>query len=231
MALGKAGHQVTLAANGREAVQAWAAGAFDLVLMDVQMPEVGGYEATRLIRDAEKQQGRGRRTPIIALTAHSSQSDRDRSLAAGMDAFVTKPLDFKALAGIMADLTRALPWNAEAVMARLGIDRPALAHLLALFREDSATLLAQLREAAGKRDGPALTEAAHRLNGAAGPLGGADLQAAAARLEALAASEALDGLDEALAAVEAETRRLLAAISVAEGPAPPRGEAHLGPAQ
>ena len=90
------GHRVTLAADGREAVETWKNGQFDVILMDVQMPEVDGFEATRRIRAAEN--GSARHTPIIALTAHTLQGDRERCLAVGMDAYVTKPVRADELA-------------------------------------------------------------------------------------------------------------------------------------
>lgn len=86
----KMGHSVTLACDGREAFETWSQRHFDAVLMDVQMPEVDGFEATRRIRAAEV--GTGRRTPIIALTAHTLSGDRERCIEAGMDAYVTKPV-------------------------------------------------------------------------------------------------------------------------------------------
>ncbi len=96
--LGKLGHQVTIASNGREAYLTFQANKFDLVLMDIQMPEVDGYEAAGLIRAWEA----GKiRTPIIALTAHAMASDRDKCLQAGMDGFVTKPIQ-------VADLLQAI---------------------------------------------------------------------------------------------------------------------------
>ncbi len=88
--LEKHGHQVTLANHGREAVAAWESQAFDLVLMDVQMPEMDGYEATEAIRTRERETGR--HTPIIAMTAHAMKGDRERCLAAGMDGYVAKPI-------------------------------------------------------------------------------------------------------------------------------------------
>jgi two-component system, sensor histidine kinase and response regulator len=86
----KMGHCVTLAADGREAFETWSHKHFDAVLMDVQMPEVDGFEATRRIREAEA--GTGRRTPIIAVTAHTLQGDRERCIDAGMDGYITKPV-------------------------------------------------------------------------------------------------------------------------------------------
>ena len=102
--LEKQGHTVALAANGREAIDAWRAGRYDLILMDVQMPEVDGFAATRAIRECET--GTGGRIPIIALTAHTLQGDRERCLEAGMDAYVTKPIRPEELAEAMAAATK-----------------------------------------------------------------------------------------------------------------------------
>ncbi len=88
--LEKYGHSVAVACNGREALAAWAAAAFDVVLMDVQMPEMTGFEATEAIRRAER--GTGRHTRIIAMTAHAMTGDRERCLASGMDSYVAKPV-------------------------------------------------------------------------------------------------------------------------------------------
>jgi CheY-like chemotaxis protein len=89
------GCEVVPALNGVEAVAAYRAGTFDLVLMDCQMPEMDGYDATRLIRQLEATEGR--RTPIVALTAHAMAGSRETSLAAGMDDQLTKPLTMAAL--------------------------------------------------------------------------------------------------------------------------------------
>jgi len=88
--LSKWGHTVTVAANGLEAVEAAAQQPFDLVLMDIQMPEMNGLEATEAIRRQEVE--RGGRVPIVALTAHALKGDRERCLEAGMDAYVSKPI-------------------------------------------------------------------------------------------------------------------------------------------
>jgi CheY-like chemotaxis protein len=84
------GHSVTVASNGREAVEAVDGEAFDLVFMDVQMPEMDGIEATAMIRERER--GSGGRLPIVAMTAHAMKGDKERCLAAGMDGYVTKPI-------------------------------------------------------------------------------------------------------------------------------------------
>ena len=88
--LQKKGHRVEVAANGREALQKFKSGHFDLVLMDVQMPEMDGFETTAAIRDLEK--ATGGHMPIIAMTAHAMKGDRERCLAAGMDGYVAKPV-------------------------------------------------------------------------------------------------------------------------------------------
>ena len=95
----KQGHAVAVAHNGQEAVEALAKQGFDVVLMDVQMPVMDGMEATARVRAAEE--GTGRRTPIIALTAHAMKGDRERCLAAGMDGYLAKPIQ-------SSELTRAL---------------------------------------------------------------------------------------------------------------------------
>src|SRR5205085_2723035 len=96
------GHEVVVADNGREAVRAWERTPFDLVLMDVQMPEMGGFEATALIREKEKTAGR--HTPIVALTAHAMKGDRERCLAAGMDDYLAKPIRVDELFRIVAEI-------------------------------------------------------------------------------------------------------------------------------
>jgi two-component system sensor histidine kinase/response regulator len=97
--LEKRGHRVTVTANGREAVETLANQTFDLVLMDVQMPEMDGFEATAVIREREKHSGA--HVPIIALTAHAMKGDKDRCLAAGMDGYLAKPIRSQELDDIL----------------------------------------------------------------------------------------------------------------------------------
>jgi CheY-like chemotaxis protein len=88
--LEKRGHRVAVCCNGKEAVDSFGNEEFDLILMDVQMPEMDGFEATAAIRKAEIRTGR--HIPIVALTAHAMKGDRERCLAAGMDAYLAKPI-------------------------------------------------------------------------------------------------------------------------------------------
>jgi CheY-like chemotaxis protein len=105
-----AGHTVALAQNGREAVEQWHSGSFDLILMDVQMPEMDGLDATREIRVREA--ASGRRTPIVAMTANAMAGDREICTEAGMDGYVAKPVKREALFAEMARVlgaAKALP--------------------------------------------------------------------------------------------------------------------------
>jgi signal transduction histidine kinase/ligand-binding sensor domain-containing protein/CheY-like chemotaxis protein len=100
--LEKAGHHVEVAMNGREAVEAWQRGGYDLILMDCQMPELDGYEATREIRQREAESAKGEHIPIVALTAHAMKGAADECRVAGMDDHLTKPLDGEALRRCLA---------------------------------------------------------------------------------------------------------------------------------
>jgi signal transduction histidine kinase/CheY-like chemotaxis protein len=105
--LQKMGHRVALAANGEEAVRAHSADRFDVILMDVQMPEMNGFEATARIREREK--NTGEHVPIVALTAHAIQGDRERCLDAGMDDYLSKPLNSSALIEKLEHVAQKVP--------------------------------------------------------------------------------------------------------------------------
>ena len=102
--LERRGHSVTVAANGRLAVQAVNRDHYDVILMDVQMPEMGGFEATAIIR--EKERAEGVRTPIVALTANAMKGDNERCLSAGMDAYLSKPIRTNELFDVIESLRK-----------------------------------------------------------------------------------------------------------------------------
>jgi signal transduction histidine kinase/ActR/RegA family two-component response regulator len=112
--LEKQGHHVTVAADGRQALSALDQGPFDVVLMDVQMPEMDGFETTGAIRARER--GTGRHLPIIAMTAHAMQGDRERCIAAGMDSYISKPLEIKELIELLEKFSEAAQQQASGVL-------------------------------------------------------------------------------------------------------------------
>jgi two-component system, sensor histidine kinase and response regulator len=95
---------VEVATNGREALRMYPTGGFDLILMDVQMPEMNGLEATAAIREMEK--NTGAHVPIVAMTAHALTGDRERCLAAGMDGYISKPFRVPELLAEMEELAQ-----------------------------------------------------------------------------------------------------------------------------
>ena len=219
--LERRGHRVTIASNGREAVNAVAQSRFDAVLMDVQMPDMGGFEATAAIRarEASKHQPH---VPIIAMTAHAMKGDRERCLAAGMDEYVTKPLDSRRLCLVVEDLAanRQPPESAEpsadealdAVLMRVGGDRQLLAEITRLFIEDAPHHLDSIARAIGHGNGDALRRAAHGLKGAAANFDAQPVVDVARELEDIGRACEFDRAPAALERLRAETDRLLVTL-------------------
>jgi two-component system, sensor histidine kinase and response regulator len=103
--LARRGQATVVVANGREAIEAWRREPFAAIIMDVQMPEMDGFEATAVIRAAER--GTGTHIPIIAMTAHAMSGDRERCLAGGMDDYVAKPISVKEVDRILAEVVQS----------------------------------------------------------------------------------------------------------------------------
>jgi CheY-like chemotaxis protein len=213
--LERRGHRVTIAANGREALAALDREPVDVILMDVQMPEMGGFEATAAIREAEQETGD--HVAIIAMTAHAMKGDRERCLAAGMDDYVTKPLDSKRLCAIVEDLAAnrtsaaAEPSDTilEPVLARVGGDRQLLSEISRLFVEDAPRHLDAIARAIEGREAESLRRAAHGLKGAAANFDAGAVVAAARELEEIGSTAQFERAADALKALHAETDRLL----------------------
>jgi CheY-like chemotaxis protein len=215
--LKKAGHTVTVAQNGREAVEAIARTRFDLVLMDMQMPEMGGAEAMAIVREREREAGG--HLPIIALTAHAMKGDRERCLEAGADGYVAKPLSPQdLLSQIDAQTAGAAPRAGHDTAAKhlrllesVGGDRALLDELIALFRIEGPRQLEALRAGftAGKPE--AVYLAAHTLRGSAGNFGATDLLQSLAVVE-LSAKHG-DLAAAAFATVERDAAALLNSLS------------------
>ncbi|HUG66523.1 MAG TPA: PAS domain S-box protein [Pirellulaceae bacterium] len=198
--LKKRGHSVTVADNGREAVEHFKKEAFDVVLMDIQMPILNGYQATAAIREFERK--RGTTTPIIAMTAHAMRGDREKCLESGMDAYIAKPLNVKQLLGLIESITEdgetdpepPTPPQADShsstlvldyadAMKRLGNDTDLFREFIGFYDEDSRLLLSQIEAAIESGDAGQLLHAAHSLKGLAANLGALRVVRAAFSLE------------------------------------------------
>jgi two-component system, sensor histidine kinase and response regulator len=175
--LEKRGHQVSIANNGREAVEQFAQQEFDLVLMDIQMPEMNGFEATGKIRELELKVDR--RVPIVAMTAYAMKGDLERCLTAGMDAYVSKPIKIDELMETVARLTSnvappgvvaesAVEINFESILARSDGDESLARDLIDLFLVDAPKLALQINSAIVQQNSADLEQAAHTLKGAVG---------------------------------------------------------------
>ena len=182
----------------------------DLVFMDVQMPVMGGFEATRLIR--ERQAGTGRRTPIVAATAHAMKGDREACFEAGMDGFAPKPIQSAKLLEMLDRLctgsepatnettikTESEALDEVALMKLVGGDRQLAGELAALFLEDLEPRVTEITAAVTDRDANRLRAGAHALCGSAGSLKAGIVSAAAGVLEAMGRSGELGGVQRAL---------------------------------
>jgi len=202
--LQKRGHHVHAVENGRAAVDTIASAQpdFDVVLMDLQMPEMGGFEATHEIRERER--GTAEHLPIVALTAHAMAGDRERCLAAGMDGYLSKPIEVDDLiatverfgAGAAAVIAapagdhheHAAVFDEKVALGYTGGDRKLLKQVIGLFRSDSPASLRRIDRALRRRDSEALRMAAHALKGAIATVGSQAGRDAAAELETMARS-------------------------------------------
>ena len=222
--LQKRGYSVTIASNGREAVKLIAESAeFDVILMDIQMPEMDGFHATAAIREIESK-GK-RRTPIVAMTAHAMKGDRERCLDAGMDGYVSKPVQSKVLYETIEAMTRpAAPAeslshppvppittpvardavNLDEILERLGGNVGLLQSIVSLFDEDCPGQMASIQAAIKANDAGALALAAHTLKGSLLALSADRASAAALELEKMGRESRLHGAAEWFAILESE---------------------------
>ena len=167
--LQKMGHSPVLAGNGREALARLQADKFDLVFMDVQMPEMDGFAATAEIR--RREQATGDHLPVIAMTAHALKGDRERCLAAGMDAYIPKPVKFEVVQQEIERLCRPSPgsvpstWSPRQALARVDGDMELLRKITSVFLDEYPKTVDQLRAAQRRGDPQAMREALHMLQG------------------------------------------------------------------
>jgi two-component system, sensor histidine kinase and response regulator len=240
--LEKRGHSVVSAANGKEALdllERASGDKFDLVLMDVQMPVMDGVQATCEIR--RKENGNGKHIPIIAMTAHALKGDRERCLAAGMDGYVSKPIDPEQLFKTLEDLAGAArgiplaPLDAEgagatiepyartksiydraSALARTDGDTELLGEMMELFLNELPNLLSSVQEAVAGRNSKALETAAHKLKGSIGNFAAQPAYEAALKLELIGRDGDVARMETAHAALLEEIKGLQLAMASSE---------------
>jgi len=226
--LEKMGHQVTVAHNGKEAVELTGRGDFELILMDIQMPLVSGIEATEMIRQAEL--GTARRIPIVALTANAMKGDQAKYLAAGMDGYVSKPIRAELLRDEIARVVRigsaaaepeerSIPMRKECkgldrqeLLSRVEHDEDLARELLGIFQSDAAAYRESLRAAVQSGDAAGTRSAAHAFKGMLANLAAGSAAAAAARLEEMAKAEKVDQFADGWKTFEGELEMVLAEV-------------------
>ncbi len=227
------GHTVVPASNGREAVAASSRERFDLVLMDVQMPEMDGLEATAAIRELER--STGEQLPIVALTAHAMKGDRKRCLDAGMNDYLTKPLQIEELVRIIAghsgstEMTMSPApsgirqvFDFQQALERAGGDTELLAEVVELLRQDGSRRVEEIRRALNSGIAHDVESSAHALKGGLANLGAEPAAQAALSLERLGREGDLTRGTEALQVLEVELDLLLSALnSVTPSPLEP----------
>jgi PAS domain S-box-containing protein len=225
--LEKRGHTAVVAANGKEALGAYTAEKFDLILIDVQMPELDGFAVTRAIREREAhapvRSAPTSHIPIIAMTAHAMKGDRERCLQAGMDSYISKPLNPERLYEVIESVTSASAeanntateprgseplFDHEALLTRVADDQDLLREIVGLFLAEAPELMQAVRESVERRDSSSLQRSAHTLKGSVANFGAKGAYEIALKLETMGRTGDLSRASAMLAELEAAVSRL-----------------------
>ncbi len=227
--LERCGHAVRMAGDGRETVKALEQGDFDLLLLDVHMPELDGFRVIETLRQGER--GSGRHLPVIALTARSMKGDRERCLQAGMDDYLAKPIRrselFAAIERVLAGKPTAEPLatdkassngplDAGTLLMACDGDSGLLDQMIAIFRADAPTQMQRVEAALRERDAAAVLESAHKLHGLLAPFSTIAADAAKGLEHAGAAGHPEHAIDTwaSLVQIVAELGPLLDTVSI-----------------
>ncbi|HYW81201.1 MAG TPA: response regulator, partial [Thermoguttaceae bacterium] len=219
--LKRRGHRVVVANNGVEAIAAWQSQPLDLIIMDVQMPEMDGLDATAAIREAEKKTGR--HIPIVAMTAHAMKGDRERCLEVGMDQYMSKPIRAAVLFETIESLAGTSDPNADsgaetrstdrvvdwaAAMRTVKGDRELLRDVVEAFLEETPRLMNSIRQAIADGNAEALRIAAHALKGAVRYLGAGRAYGLALDIERMAREGDLANAPATLGSLETQMAQI-----------------------
>ncbi|MBV8774013.1 MAG: response regulator [Deltaproteobacteria bacterium] len=234
--LEKRGHTAVVAANGKEALAAYRAEKFDLLLIDVQMPEMDGFAVTRAVRKLEadaasapaERRAAPSHIPIVAMTAHAMKGDRERCLEAGMDSYISKPLNPERLYEVIesvaqtsaeandmapeADQTEAV-FDREALLRRVADDQELLQEIVELFLAEAPELMQAIRESVERGVPSSLERSAHALKGSVANFGAKSAYEVALKLEHMGHDGDLTRVREMLAELEAKVGRLTSALT------------------
>lgn len=224
--LKKAGYSVDAVEDGRMAIESLKCKSYDLILMDVQMPEMNGFEATKAIREME---GESKHTPVIAMTAHAMKGDRERCLQVGMDDYVSKPIDPNELfakvekwsktalskesshsneSSVRQRQVKGFPLDIQSAMNRLGEDEELFQNILQEFMRYLPNQLQKLNNAINKGEAKEVEREAHTLKGASANLSANTLVEWASKLELLGKKSDLEDAKKIMEHLKTDAEQL-----------------------
>ena len=219
------GHRIAVASNGKQALSQLEKRSYDLVLMDVQMPEMDGLEATRELR--RREQSTGKRQPIVAMTALVMKGDRERCIDAGMDGYLSKPIRPQEMDDLLdsyvamehiafpanaPEETTEAPVSTTELLERIGGDRSFVSQLLEIFCEEYPTQIQTARDAVSSGDAAALQKVGHLLTGTLGNLSAHPATRLAGELEEMGRTCNLTSAEATLTEMEKEFSRVEKAL-------------------